>query len=335
MNTNTTAKRKLMGNSLRTIKAPIEKELASFQSYFRDSMRSKVPLIDRITYYIVQRRGKQMRPMFVFLTAKVCGELNDATNVAASMIELLHTATLVHDDVVDDSYERRGFFSINALWQKKVAVIVGDYLFSKGLLIALKNKQYQLLEIMSEAVEAMSEGELLQLEKARRLDIKESVYYEIIRGKTASLIASACACGAASTTKDEAVIKKMHLFGEKIGMAFQIRDDLFDYGTADIGKPLGIDIKEKKMTLPLIYALQNASRSDRRRIINIVKRHNTDKKKVQEVIDYVIRSGGIEYTQQAMYRYRDEAFEILHQFPASPARTSIENLVNYVTERKK
>ncbi len=330
-----TPKRELMGNSLRTIKAPIEKELAHFQSYFRDSMRSKVPLLDRVTYYIVRRRGKQMRPMFVFLSAKVCGELNDRTYVAASMVELLHTATLVHDDVVDDSYERRGFFSINALWQKKVAVLVGDYLFSKGLLIALKNKQYGMLEIISEAVQAMSEGELLQIEKARRLDIQESVYYEIIRGKTASLIAAACAAGAASTTKDENTIEKMRLFGEKIGIAFQIRDDLFDYGTADVGKPLGIDIKEKKMTLPLIYALQNASRSDRRRLINIVKRHNTDKKKVQEVIDYVITSGGIEYTKQAMYRYREEAFEILHEFPASESRTAIEDLVRYVTEREK
>lgn len=324
-----------MGNTLRTIKAPIEKELAEFQTYFRDTMRSKVPLLDRVTYYLVRRRGKQMRPMFVFLTAKVCGQVNEASYVAASMIELLHTATLVHDDVVDDSYERRGFFSINALWQKKVAVLVGDYLFSKGLLIALKNKNFRLLEIISEAVQAMSEGELLQLEKARRLDIKESVYYEIIRGKTASLIASACALGASSVTKDEAVISQMRDFGEKIGMAFQIRDDLFDYGTADVGKPLGIDIKEKKMTLPLIYALNNASRSDRRRIINIVKRHNTDKQKVQEVIDYVINSGGIEYTQEVMYRYRAEAFEILHQFPNSPARDSIEELVRYVTERKK
>lgn len=324
-----------MGNSLRTIKAPIEKELNRFQPYFRDSMRSKVPLIDRVTYYIVRRKGKQMRPMFVFLAAKICGELQEATYVAASMIELLHTASLVHDDVVDDSYERRGFFSINALWQKKVAVLVGDYLFSKGLLIALKNKEFRLLEIVSEAVQAMSEGELLQIEKARRLDIKESIYYEIIRGKTASLIASACALGAASVTKDESVIDRMREFGEKIGMAFQIRDDLFDYGTADIGKPLGIDIKEKKMTLPLIYALQNATRSERRRIINIVKRHNTDKKKVQEVIDYVIRSGGIEYTQKVMHRYRAEAFEILHQFPASPSRTAIEDLVRYVTERQK
>ena len=324
-----------MGKSLRAIKAPVEQELSEFQRHFRDSMRSKVPLLDRVTYYLVRRKGKQMRPMFVFLTAKVCGEFNDTSYVAASMIELLHTATLVHDDVVDDSYERRGFFSVNALWQKKVAVLVGDYLFSRGLMIALKNKQFRMLEIISEAVEAMSEGELLQIEKARRLDIKEEVYYEIIRGKTASLIAAACAAGAASVVKDEAVISKMHQFGEKIGMAFQIRDDLFDYGTADVGKPLGIDIKEKKMTLPLIYALNNASRSDRRRLINIVKRHNTDKKKVQEVIDYVITSGGIEYTKEAMYRFRTEAFEILHEFPVSPARDSIEELVRYVTEREK
>lgn len=324
-----------MGKALRTIKAPIEKELSEFQRHFRDSMRSKVPLLDRVTYYLVRRKGKQMRPMFVFLTAKVCGEFNDSSYVAASMIELLHTATLVHDDVVDDSYERRGFFSVNALWQKKVAVLVGDYLFARGFLMALQGKYFRMLEIISEAVQAMSEGELLQIEKARRLDIKEEVYYEIIKGKTASLIASACAVGAASVTKDEAVISKMHAFGEKIGMAFQIRDDLFDYGTADVGKPLGIDIKEKKMTLPLIYALNHATRGERRRLINIVKRHNTDKKKVQEVIDYVITSGGIEYTQEAMYRFRAEAFEILHEFPQSEARDAIEELVRYVTERQK
>ncbi len=324
-----------MVKSLHTIKAPIEEELKIFEKYFRDAMRSKVALLDRITYYIVRRKGKQMRPMFVFLSAKICGGVTEATYVGASMIELLHTASLVHDDVVDESYERRGFFSINALWKNKIAVLVGDYLLSQGLLISLKNKQFRLLEIMSEAVQAMSEGELLQMEKARRLDIKESIYYDVIRGKTASLIASSCAAGAASTTNDEHIIETMRLFGEKIGMAFQIRDDLFDYSTNNIGKPKGIDIKEKKMTLPLIYALDHAKRSEKRHIINLIKRHNHQPEKVQEVIEYVLASGGIEYTGKVMNRYKEEAFELLHELPYSTARESMEELVNFVVERRK
>ncbi len=317
------------------IKRPIDEELQLFEQRFKEAMKSNVPLLDKITYYIVQRQGKQMRPMFVFLCAKLCGNSNDATYYAASMIELLHTATLVHDDVVDDSYERRGFFSINALWKNKIAVLVGDYLLSQGLLMAVKHDQFRLLQIMSQAVKDMSEGELLQIEKARRLDIKETIYYDIIRQKTASLIASACAAGAASATKDEETIEKMRLFGEKAGIAFQIRDDLFDFGTDDVGKPLGIDIKEKKMTLPLIYALENASTADRRRIINNVKNHNEDPQKVAEVIDFVRNSGGLAYAQKAMYEYRDAAFAILHSFPESEVRTCLEELVNYVTERKK
>ncbi|MEZ4980474.1 MAG: polyprenyl synthetase family protein [Saprospiraceae bacterium] len=235
-------------------------------------MKSKVALLDQITFYIVRRKGKQVRPMFVFLSAKTCGDITPSTYNAASLVELLHTATLVHDDVVDDSFERRGFFSINALWKNKIAVLVGDYLLSRGLLLSLENNEYQILQIVSNAVRAMSEGELLQIEKARRLDITEEIYFEIIKGKTASLIASACSAGAASTTKDPEVIEKMRLFGEKIGIAFQIRDDLFDFGTDDVGKPLGIDIKEKKMTLPLIYALKNASKSEKRTVINTIKK---------------------------------------------------------------
>lgn len=322
-------------SAIDSIKRPIDEELKLFERRFKEAMKSNVPLLDKITYYIVQRQGKQMRPMFVFLCAKLCGTINDGTYYAASMIELLHTATLVHDDVVDDAYERRGFFSINALWKNKIAVLVGDYLLSQGLLIAVKNDQFRLLQIMSQAVKEMSEGELLQIEKARRLDIKEEIYFDIIRQKTASLIASACSAGAASTTNDNEIIEKMRLFGEKAGIAFQIRDDLFDFGTDDVGKPLGIDIKEKKMTLPLIYALKNASLSDRRRIINNVKVHNENPEKVAEVIDFVKKSGGLDYAQKAMYQYRDEAFELLRTFPPSEIRDCLEQLINYVTERKK
>lgn len=317
------------------IKKPISDELEEFEIHFRDSMKTNVALLDKIMYYIVQRKGKQVRPMFVFFAAKLCGTFNPASYVAASLVELLHTASLVHDDVVDDSYERRGFFSVNALWKNKIAVLVGDYLLSQGLLVALKNDQAKLLTIMSNAVKEMSEGELLQIEKARRLDIKEDIYYDIIRQKTASLIAAACAVGAASTTTDENLIKKMHLFGEKIGIAFQIRDDLFDFGTDDVGKPLGIDIKEKKMTLPLIYALNHATKTERDRVINNVKRHNEDPVKVAEVIDFVRKSGGLQYSEEVMRRYRAEAIEILNGFPVSDVRTSLEQLVMFVTERKK
>ena len=321
--------------TLDDIKRPIDDELVEFEKHFRDSMKTNVALLDKIMYYIVKRKGKQVRPMFVFFAAKLCGTFNPASYVAASLVELLHTASLVHDDVVDDSYERRGFFSVNALWKNKIAVLVGDYLLSQGLLVALKNDQFKLLTIMSNAVKEMSEGELLQIEKARRLDIKEDIYYDIIRQKTASLIAAACAVGAASTTTDAEMIEKMRLFGEKIGIAFQIRDDLFDFGTDDVGKPLGIDIKEKKMTLPLIYALNQAPKKERDRIINIVKRHNEDPVKVAQVIDFVRQSGGLNYSEEAMRRYRSEAIDILKGFPESDIRTSLEQLVMFVTERKK
>ena len=321
--------------SLKEIKQPIAPELKAFEQHFRDVMHSSVPLLDKITYYIVRRKGKQVRPMFVFLCAKILGPINESTFDAASFIEILHTASLVHDDVVDDSFTRRGFFSVNALWKNKIAVLVGDYLLSKGMLLAVEHQQFELLGIVSDAIKALAEGELLQVEKARRLDIDESVYFDIIRQKTASLIAAACAAGAASVTKDGEAIEAMRLFGEKIGIAFQIRDDLFDLGADDVGKPRGIDIKEKKMTLPLIYALRQADRSDRRRIINIVRRKSEQPDKVREVIDFVNQSQGITYAREAMYQYRREAFALLHQFPDSEARQALEDLVVFVTDRKK
>jgi len=323
-----------MANPLSLIKRPIADELDAFEKRFRETMRSKVALMDRITYYIVKRKGKQMRPMFVFLSAKVCGQVNDNSYVAASLIEILHTASLVHDDVVDESYERRGFFSINALWKNKIAVLVGDYFLAKGLLIALKYKQYRILEITSTAVQALSEGELLQIEKARRLDIDETIYFDVIRQKTASLIAAACEAGAASTTAEEPTLQLMHQFGEKIGIAFQIKDDLFDFGTDDVGKPRGIDIKEKKMTLPLIHALNQATSGERRRIIRLIKKYSDKPEKVAEVIRFVHQSEGLAYAEKAMLRYRDEAFALLRQMPESESRDSLEALVNYVVERK-
>jgi octaprenyl-diphosphate synthase len=315
------------------LKAPIDDELRIFEKKFKEVMRSDVALLDKISYYIVQRKGKQVRPMFIFLAAKMCGGVTEATYTGASLIELLHTATLVHDDVVDDAYERRGFFSINALWKNKIAVLVGDYLLSKGLLLSLEQKQYRLLHIVSDAVKRMAEGELLQMEKARRLDIDESIYYEIIRNKTASLIAAACETGAASATQDEALIEKLRLLGENIGMSFQIKDDLFDYGEADIGKPRGIDIKERKMTLPLIYALNNSTWLEKRRMINTVKNHNTDKKRVAELIEKVREKGGIAYTEAKMLEYKNKAFAILEDIPESEAKEGLRDLVNYITER--
>mgnify|MGYP001597557448 CR=1 FL=1 len=318
------------------IKAPIKNEMDSFESKFKASMASKTPLLDKITNYIVKRKGKQMRPMFVFLSAKLCGEMNESTFRGASMIELLHTATLVHDDVVDDANMRRGFFSINALWKNKIAVLVGDFLLSKGLLLAVKNEDFHLLKLTSRAVEEMSEGELLQIEKARRLDIVEEVYYEIIRKKTASLIAACCAVGCSSVTKDEEQIQKMWDFGEAIGIAFQIKDDLFDYQKQGlIGKPVGIDIKEQKMTLPLIFALQQCDKSTRRQIINIIKRHHNNPKKVKEVIDFVRQSGGLKYAEEKMYAYQAKAVEIISEMPDSEAKTSLQVLIKYVIDRKK
>ncbi len=324
-----------MANSLKSIRQPIDEELKAFEKHFKEAMQSHVPLLDKITYYIVRRKGKQVRPMFVFLAAKMFGQPNGSTYHAASLIELLHTATLVHDDVVDDSFERRGFFSVNALWKNKIAVLVGDYLFSKGMLLSMENEEYRAFKIVSNAVKVIIEGELLQIEKARRLDIKEKDYYEIIRQKTASLIAAACSMGAASCTKEEAVIEKMHLFGEKAGIAFQIKDDLFDFGTDDVGKPLGIDIKEKKMTLPLIYALENTSRSKKKEIINTIRKHSENPNKVAEVIDFVRNSGGLDYAKDAMLRYRQEALDILAALPDSDSKTALHELVLFVTERNK
>lgn len=298
-------------------------------------MRSSVPLLDRITHYIVKRKGKQMRPMFVFFSAGLCGTINDATHRGAALVELLHTATLVHDDVVDNANVRRGFFSVNALWKNKVAVLVGDFLLAKGLSLSIRNHDFQLLEIVTHAVEEMSEGELLQIEKARRMDIEESVYFEVIRQKTASLIASCCACGAASAAADEATVGQMRLFGEKVGIAFQIKDDLFDFGIDDVGKPLGNDIKEKKLTLPLIHALKQVGRSEKRYIINLVKNHNEDRQKVDEVIAFVRANGGMEYATSQMLAYQREAFDILARFPESDYRNGLEQLVRYTTERNK
>ena len=323
-------------HTLDQIKAPIEKEIEEFEPKFRDSMKSSVPLLDKITHYIVKRKGKQLRPIFVFLSAKICGEINESTYRAAALIELLHTATLVHDDVVDDSYQRRGFFSLNALWKNKIAVLVGDYLLSKGLMLSIDNKDYHLLHIVSNAVKQMSEGELLQIEKARKLDIEEPVYFDIIRQKTASLIASCCACGAASTGADEDTVNKMRLFGETTGIAFQIRDDLFDYeSNGSMGKPSGIDIKEKKMTLPLIYALNNGTYRDKKRIINIIKNHNNKPNKVEEVLYYVNNSGGIDYAEKKMNEYQDKALKMLEEFPDCASKTSLEQLVRFTIKRNK
>lgn len=307
-----------------------------FESKFKDSMKSSVPLLDKITNYIVKRKGKQLRPMFVFLSAQTVGTINESTYRAAALIELLHTATLVHDDVVDDSNERRGFFSVNAIWKNKIAVLIGDFLLSRGLLLSLDNDDFHLLKIVSTAVKEMSEGELLQIEKARRLDISEEIYYEIIRQKTASLVAACCACGAASVSQDKTLIEKMKEFGILTGMAFQIKDDLFDFGSSDdIGKPTGIDIKEKKMTLPLIYALNQSSWLEKRKIINIIKNHNTDSDKVKVVIDFVIAKGGIAYAEKVMLDYKNKALTLLKDFPESPSRNSLEQLVVYSIERKK
>ena len=308
-----------------------------FEQKFLISMSSKVALLNRITHYIVNRKGKQMRPMFVFLVSKMVanGEVNDRTYRGASVIELIHTATLVHDDVVDESNRRRGFFSINALWKNKIAVLVGDYLLSKGLLLSIDNNDFDLLKIISIAVREMSEGELLQIEKARKLDITEDVYYEIIRQKTATLIAACCSLGAASVKPESQDVETMRKFGELIGMAFQIKDDLFDYGDTQIGKPTGIDIKEQKMTLPLIYVLNNCSIKEKNWLINSIKNHNRDKKRVKEVIAFVKEQGGLDYAVYKMKDFQTQALQILQNYPNSEYRSSLELMVNYVIERKK
>jgi octaprenyl-diphosphate synthase len=322
-----------MSLRLEDIKAPIAREMQEFEPKFRASMKTKVLLLDKVMSYIVKRKGKQMRPMFVFLSAGTCGGINDSTFRGASLIELLHTATLVHDDVVDEANYRRGFFSVNALWKNKVAVLVGDFLLSRGLILSIENKDFNLLKIVTNAVKEMSEGELLQIEKSRRLDINEEVYYDIIRQKTASLIASCCAVGASSSGAGEEMVEKMRTFGEKIGMAFQIKDDLFDYGEMEIGKPLGIDIKEKKMTLPLIYALAHSGWMEKRRIISIVRNESENPKKVKEVIAYVKQSGGIQYAVGKMSEYHLEAMTILESFPPSDYRNSLKHLVQFTIDR--
>ena len=312
----------------------IEHELKTFETKFKDAISSNAPMLDRIMRYIVKRKGKQLRPMFVFLSARLCGEINDSTYRAASLVEVLHTATLMHDDVVDDSMERRGFFSAYALWKAKATVLIGDYLLAKGLLLSLDHSDYQILRILSDAVRKMSEGELLQLEKARNLNLREDIYYDIIRNKTASLVASACAAGAWSTTNDAQITEKLRAFGENAGVAFQIKDDLFDYGGDNVGKPTGNDIKEKKLTLPLIYTLNNVNKEIRRKIIFIVKNEGNNKEKVKYVIDRVVECGGIKYSQQKMNDFKQKAIDILYQFPENPYRKGLEDLLNFVTDRK-
>jgi octaprenyl-diphosphate synthase len=311
----------------------IGNELKTFEQKFADAVKSNTPMLDTIMKYIINRKGKQMRPMFVFLSAKLHGEINDATYRAASLVELLHTATLVHDDVVDESLERRGFFSINAIWKNKIAVLVGDYLLSKGLLLSTSNNDFEHLHILSEAVKQMSEGELLQIQKARNLNLKEDIYFEIIKNKTASLLSSACAVGAFSTSQNKDVANKMKLFGEKVGMAFQIKDDLFDYGNANVGKPTGNDIQEKKLTLPLIYTLNKIDKAKKRELIYIIKNENKNKQKVKQVIDTVIEQGGIQYAETKMNEYRDEALQILHEFENTEVKKALEDLVRYTTDR--
>lgn len=319
------------------IKQPIAFEMDLFEQKFRLSMSSKVALLNRITHYIVNRKGKQMRPMFVFLVAKMLnnGTVSERTYRGASVIELIHTATLVHDDVVDDSNRRRGFFSINALWKNKIAVLIGDFLLSKGLLLSIDNNDFDLLKIISVAVREMSEGELLQIEKARQLDITEDVYYDIIRQKTATLIAACCSLGAASVKPDSPDVETMRKFGELIGMAFQIKDDLFDYGEEKIGKPTGIDIKEQKMTLPLIYVLNNCTNKEKSWLINSIKNHNKDKKRVKKVIAFVKENNGLEYAIEKMKSFRDEALQLLSTYEDNEFKSSLQLMVNYVIDRKK
>ncbi len=319
------------------IKAPIKAEMEKFEPLFRSSMQTKVPLLNVIMNYILRNKGKQMRPMFVFLTSKMLkNKIDKPTYIAASLIELLHTATLIHDDVVDEAYERRGVFSINALWKSKISVLAGDYLLSKGLLLAVDNNEYDLLKIVSVSVKEMSEGELLQIQQSRKLSITEDIYYDIIRKKTAALIAACAACGAKSSGADNELVEKMRLFGENVGMAFQIKDDLLDYqNNGSIGKPSGNDIKEKKLTLPIIHVLKNASVYDRKKILSIVKRHNKNKKKVQEVINFVIENGGLEYSTNKMHEYKSKALDILAEMPENESKKALNELVEYVVTRKK
>ncbi|MES1226667.1 MAG: polyprenyl synthetase family protein [Bacteroidota bacterium] len=312
----------------------LKNELSLFEKKFKEAMRSQAPLLDRIMRFIVNRKGKQLRPMFVLLSARLCGPINESTYRAASLVELLHTASLVHDDVVDESLERRGFFSTYALWKTKISVLVGDYLFAKGMLLALDHSDFRILQLLSDPVRRMSEGELLQIEKTRSLNITEDVYFEIIKNKTASLLASSCAAGAYSTCSDEQLTEKLKRFGENVGIAFQIKDDLFDYGNQSVGKPTGNDIKEKKLTLPLIHTLNICEKSSRKDLVYIIKNYNKDAKKIQTVINKVIESGGIDYATKKMLEYRDEALKILYEFPKDEVRDALEELVRYTTDRK-
>lgn len=320
--------------TLDEIRKPIEKEIEVFEEKFKQSMRSSTPLLDRITHYIVKRKGKQIRPMFVFFAANVCGGINESTYRGAALVELLHTASLVHDDVVDDAYERRGMFSINALWKNKIAVLVGDFLLAKGLLLSVENNDHNLLKIVSDAVKQMSEGELLQIEKVRKLDIDEQIYYDVIRQKTASLIASCCACGAASAGGNEELIQRMKLFGEYVGMAFQIKDDLLDFSDENTGKQKGIDIKEKKITLPLIFAMKKVDKKRKSYIAGLIKNHSNNSEKVKEVIEFVKENGGLEYAAKKMMEFQEKAFGLLDQLEESPSKTSLKQLVLFTTDRK-
>ncbi len=318
------------------IKKPISAELNLFEDKFRAAMRSKAPLLDRITHYIVKRKGKQVRPMFVFLSAKIFGDIAESTYRAASLIELLHTATLVHDDVVDNANERRGFFSINALWKNKIAVLVGDYLLSRGLLLSVEHKEYELLSIVSEAVKQMSEGELLQIEKVRRFDISEQLYYDVIRQKTASLIAACCAAGASSAGQSPEMVERLRLFGENVGMAFQIKDDLLDFSEADTGKAKGIDLKEKKITLPLIMAIQNCtSTTERRRIVLCIKNEQDEKVKFDTVWAFIKNNNGIQASEKIMDKYCNEAMALIHDISDSPSKEALKNLVDFTVYRQK
>ena len=320
--------------SMNISQAILSEELIIFEKKFKEAVKSHVPLLDRIMRFIVNRKGKQLRPMFVLLSAKLCGQVNESTYRAASLVELLHTATLVHDDVVDESPERRGFFSTYALWKTKVSVLVGDYLFAKGLLLSLDHGDFRILQILSNAIRQMSEGELFQLEKSRSLNLNEELYFDIIRNKTASLLASACAVGAYSASNDELITDRLRIFGEKVGIAFQIKDDLFDYGGETVGKPTGNDLKEKKITLPLIYTLNAVDKATRRKLLYIIKNHNKDRQQVKQVINQVIESGGIKYAVEKMHLYRDEALAILYEFEDSQARKGLEELVRFTTDRK-
>ena len=321
--------------TVKEIMAPINAEMTEFEIRFRQSMKSKVPLLDKITHYIIRRKGKQMRPMFLFLTAKMLGEVNDKTYDAASLVELLHTASLVHDDVVDDANERRGFFSLNALWKNKIAVLVGDFMLSRVLLLSIENNNIRLLEIVARAVREMSEGELLQIEKARRLDITEEVYFDIIRQKTASLIATVCESAAASVDREDQA-KNMRQFGELVGLAFQIKDDIFDYGTpGNIGKPTGLDIRERKITLPLIHTLNVCDKATKKELINIIKNHNEDSKYVKRAVELVIKNGGIDYAYKRMIELTDKALMCLKEIPESASKQAIIGLVEYTTQREK